>query len=68
MFNSKICFHLISIVILNCLTINQSIAQTNPLPSPQDIQPPTPQLTTHSPPQRLPPPSELLEHTTPNHI
>ncbi|MEL6462885.1 MAG: POTRA domain-containing protein, partial [Cyanobacteria bacterium J06621_15] len=69
MFNSKICFHLISIVILNCLTINQSIAQTNPLPSPQDIQPPTPQpLPTPSPPQRLPPPSELLEPSTPNPI
>ncbi|MEL7244719.1 MAG: ShlB/FhaC/HecB family hemolysin secretion/activation protein [Cyanobacteria bacterium J06573_2] len=68
MFNSKICFHLISIVILNCLTTNQSIAQTNPLPSPQDIQPPTPQLPTPSPPQRLPPPSELLEPSTPNPI
>lgn len=61
----------LSFVLLNCLTINQSLAQTvNPnLPPPQDVVPPAPQPpSTPLPPQRLPPPSELIPPPTQNPI
>lgn len=65
------CCYLSSFFFLNWLTIQQCRAQTvNPdLPSPQDVQPPKPQpLPTPSPPQRLPPPSDLLEPSIPSPI
>ncbi|AFY57566.1 hemolysin activation/secretion protein [Rivularia sp. PCC 7116] len=63
------CCYLSSFVLPNLLILPLCKAQTvNPdLPSPQDVQPPTPQTApTPRLPVPLPPPSELLEPSTPN--